>query len=55
MLFLLFAVVASAVGIAIVLVRNRRPSSMQHSISEFERGLQALAPQDPRRKLRPPG
>jgi hypothetical protein len=43
--FLLFAVVASAVGIAIVLVRNRRPTSMDHSIAEFERGLRALAPE----------
>jgi hypothetical protein len=45
--FLVFVVVASAVGIVIVLVRNRRPTSMDHSIDEFERGLRALAP-DPR-------
>jgi hypothetical protein len=42
--FLLFAILASAIGIVIVLVRNRRPSSMEHSIAEFERGLRALAP-----------
>jgi hypothetical protein len=42
--FLLFAIVASALGIVIVLVRNRRPSTMEHSIAEFERGLRALAP-----------
>jgi hypothetical protein len=42
--FLLIAVVGSAVGIAIVLLRNRRPSSMEHSIDEFERNLRALAP-----------
>lgn len=47
MYFLLFVVVASALGIAVVLVRNRRPTSMDSSISEFERGLRALAP-DPR-------
>ncbi len=44
MAFLLFAVIASAVGIAIVLWRNRRPTSMEHSIAEFERGRRALAP-----------
>jgi hypothetical protein len=42
--FLLFAVIASAVGISIVLWRNRRPTSMEHSIAEFERGRRALAP-----------
>ena len=44
MAFLLFAVIASAVGISIVLWRNRRPTSMEHSIAEFERGRRALAP-----------
>lgn len=46
MQFLLFAVVASAVGIAIVLLRHRRPTSMESSIGEFERGLRALAPEE---------
>ena len=41
MAFLLFAVLASAAGIAIVLFRNRRPNSMEHSIDEFERNLRA--------------
>lgn len=54
MAFLLFAVVASAIGITIVLVRNRRPTSMEHSIAEFERGRRALAPETPApRKRRP--
>ncbi|MGQ0824608.1 MAG: hypothetical protein ACT4OX_06195 [Actinomycetota bacterium] len=43
--FLAFAVVASSLGIGIVLLRNRRPTSMEHSIAEFERGLRALAPE----------
>ena len=47
MAFLLFAVIVSAVGITIVLVRNRRPTSMEHSIAEFERGRRALAPDAP--------
>ena len=55
MLFLLFVVVASTIGIAVVLVRNRRPTSMDHSIAEFERGLRALAPEpDTRRAKQPP-
>ncbi len=55
MAFLLFAVIVSLVGITIVLWRNRRPTSMEHSIAEFERGLRALAPEtDVRRHQRPP-
>ena len=50
--FLLIAVVGSAVGITIVLLRNRRPTSMEHSIDEFERGLRALAPDTPPRRRR---
>jgi hypothetical protein len=53
MAFLLFAVLASAVGITAVLFRNRRPSSMEHSIEEFERGLRALAPEPSTRRRRP--
>ena len=45
MAFLLFAIAASAVGIVFVLMRNRRPNTMEHSIEEFERGLRALAPE----------
>jgi hypothetical protein len=40
--------VGSAIGIAIVLLRNRRPTSMEHSITEFERNLRALAPDEQR-------
>jgi hypothetical protein len=52
--FLVFVVVASAVGIAIVLLRNRRPTSTEHSIAEFERGLRALAPEAPAQRAHPP-
>ena len=51
--FLLFAIFASAVGVTAILVRNRRPSSMEHSIEEFERGLRALAPERSVRRRRP--
>jgi len=44
-IFLLFAIVASGIGIVVVLLRNRRPATMEHSIAEFERGLRAIAPE----------
>jgi hypothetical protein len=50
--FLLIAVLGSAIGITIVLLRNHRPTSMDHSIAEFERGLRALAPDEPPRRRR---
>ena len=53
MAFLLFAVLASGVGITTILLRNRRPNSMEHSIEEFERGLRALAPDSSARRRRP--
>jgi hypothetical protein len=52
--FLLFVVVASAIGITFVLMRNRRPTSMDHSIAEFERGLRALAPETETRRAKLP-
>jgi hypothetical protein len=42
--FLIFVLVASAVGITIVLVRNRPRTGMDASIDEFRRGLRAIAP-----------
>jgi hypothetical protein len=43
--FLLLAVVMSAVGITVILLRNRRPTSLEHSIAEFEKGRRALSPE----------
>jgi hypothetical protein len=54
MAFLLIAVIGSIVGITIVLFRNRRPNSMEHSIDEFERNLRALAPETPAHRPRRP-
>jgi hypothetical protein len=45
--FLLMVLIVSTVGITIVLVRNRRPTSMEHSIAAFEKGRRALAPETP--------
>jgi hypothetical protein len=51
--FLLIAVVGSAIGITIVLLRNRRPpNTMEHSIDEFAKGMKALAPDNPPRRRR---
>jgi hypothetical protein len=43
--FLIFVLVASAVGITIVLLRNRPRTGMDASIDEFRRGLKAIAPE----------
>jgi hypothetical protein len=42
--FLIFVLVASAVGITVVVLRNRPRSGMDASIDEFRRGLRAIAP-----------
>jgi len=42
--FLLIVVVLSLVGIALVVLRHRRPTGMKASIDEFERNLSAIAP-----------
>jgi hypothetical protein len=42
--FLIFVLVASALGITVVLVRNRPRTGMDASIDEFRRGLRAVAP-----------
>ena len=45
MQFLIFVLVASAIGITIVLVRNRPRTGMDASIDEFRKGLRAIAPE----------
>lgn len=52
MAWLLIVVIGSAIGIVVVLLRNRRPTSMEHSIAEFERNLRALAPEESVRRAR---
>ena len=44
--FLLIAVVISAVGLTVLYVRNRPPTSFDASIDNFRREMQALAPRD---------
>ena len=44
MQFLIFVLVASTIGISVVVVRNRPRTGMDASIDEFRRGLRAIAP-----------
>jgi hypothetical protein len=56
-LFLLIAVVISAVGMLIVWLRNRKPSGWDTGITDFAREMDALAPEEqvePNRTVRPP-
>lgn len=41
------AVVLSLVGCTVLWLRHRRPRSMEHSIREFSKELEALAPDGP--------
>jgi hypothetical protein len=44
--FLLLAVVIAAVGVTILYLRNRPPTSFDASIDNFRREMDALAPRD---------
>ena len=44
--FLLFVVIACAIGITAVVFFNRPKTSTEFSIKEFGKGLDAVAPQD---------
>ncbi len=44
LVYLGIAVVLSLVGCTVLWLRHRRPRSMEHSIKEFTRELDALAP-----------
>ena len=45
LLYLGFAVVLSAVGVLWIYLRNRKPTSLNAGIEEFQRELRALAPE----------
>ena len=56
--YLGIALVISLAGFFVLWLRNRRPHSMEHSMREFSKELDALAPSDaprPRRTTPPPG
>jgi hypothetical protein len=42
--YLLLAVIVMIAGVTFVVWRNRRPTGMDASISEFEQSLEAIAP-----------
>jgi hypothetical protein len=46
--FLFLAVVLIAIGVLIVVMRNRRPTGFDSGIADFEARRQALAPHDER-------
>ena len=48
--FLLVAVVLSAIGSAILLLRQRKPSGVHNSVDSFRREMDALAPPDKRQR-----
>ncbi len=51
--FLLAAFGLIVLGVAVLLLRHRTPSGLDHGIREFQREMQALAPEQ-RRTVRPP-
>jgi hypothetical protein len=56
-LFLLIAVVISAVGMFVIWVRNRKPTGWDTGITDFAKEMEALAPEEelePNRTVRPP-
>lgn len=48
--FLLVAVVLSAIGSVILVLRQRPPSGVNNSIDSFRREMDALAPPDERQR-----
>ena len=47
--FLLIAVVIAAVGSAVLVLRQRKPTGVITSVDSFRREMEALAPPDERR------
>ncbi len=53
LLFLVVPILVAALVIGIKVYRNRRPSSIEAGMREFQRGLEALDPERDRRTGRP--
>jgi hypothetical protein len=51
--FLLFAVLVSALGSAVLVFRQRKPTGVRSSIDSFRREMDALAPPDRRSDTQP--
>jgi hypothetical protein len=52
LVFLLFAVVVSAVGSAVLVLRQRKPTGVRSSIDAFRAEMDALAPPEQRHTSR---
>jgi hypothetical protein len=50
--FLLFAVLVSALGSAVLVLRQRKPTGVHSSVDAFRREMDALAPPEPRSSRR---
>lgn len=50
--FLLFAVLVSAVGSAVLVLRQRKPTGVRSSVDAFRAEMDALAPPEQRRPSR---
>lgn len=48
LVFLLGALVLSALGILVLIIRAREPRGLDHGIREFQREMRALAPESRR-------
>lgn len=55
LLYLGVAVLISAVGILVLWLRNRKPTSLESGIDQFREGLRALAPEQIDRERGPQG
>ena len=52
LLFLLFAVVVAAIGSAVLVFRQRKPTGVKSSVDAFRAEMEALAPPEHRRQSR---
>ncbi len=46
LVFLLMALLVCLTGVSLLWVRQRKPTSLDHGITEFQREMQALAPDE---------
>ncbi len=46
LVFLLMALLVSVIGLGVLWVRQRKPTSLDHGITDFQREMRALAPDE---------
>ena len=52
LLFLLFAILLSAIGSAVLVLRHRKPTRVKSTVDAFRAEMEALAPPEHRRQSR---